>query len=147
MADLFGDWVPAEWINEVLKTVKETPWHTFLFLTKNPKRYLEFQFPNNCWLGITLTGEEPTFQVAERSIILSDIKNVKFVSYEPLLKKPKCFPNNIDWLIIGGLTPKPVHENEWVKELIDLLRISEIPIFLKDNLKYPEIIKKYPKII
>ena len=44
MADLFGDWVKMNWIERVIKVVKENPQHTFQFLTKNPKRYLEFEF-------------------------------------------------------------------------------------------------------
>ena len=38
MADLFGDWVPDEWIAEVFKACDAAPWHRYLFLTKNPKR-------------------------------------------------------------------------------------------------------------
>ena len=38
MADLFGDWVPDEWIEEVFKACDAAPWHRYLFLTKNPKR-------------------------------------------------------------------------------------------------------------
>lgn len=38
MADLFGEWVPNEWIAEVFKACDAAPWHRYLFLTKNPKR-------------------------------------------------------------------------------------------------------------
>ena len=38
MADLFGEWVPDEWIDEVFKVCEEAPQHTYLFLTKNPSR-------------------------------------------------------------------------------------------------------------
>lgn len=38
MADLFGEWVPDEWIAEVFKACDAAPWHRYLFLTKNPKR-------------------------------------------------------------------------------------------------------------
>ena len=38
MADLFGDWVPDEWIAEVFKACDAAPWHRYIFLTKNPKR-------------------------------------------------------------------------------------------------------------
>lgn len=38
MADLFGDWVPDEWIAEVFEACDAAPWHRYLFLTKNPKR-------------------------------------------------------------------------------------------------------------
>lgn len=39
MADLFGDWVPDEWIEEVFQACKAAPQHRYLFLTKNPDRY------------------------------------------------------------------------------------------------------------
>ncbi|MCG8515762.1 MAG: phage Gp37/Gp68 family protein, partial [Halanaerobiales bacterium] len=42
MADLFGDWVPESWINDVLNACHEACHHTYMFLTKNPKRYREF---------------------------------------------------------------------------------------------------------
>ena len=41
MADLFGRWVPTSWIVEVLDACRKAPQHRYLFLTKNPARYLE----------------------------------------------------------------------------------------------------------
>src|SRR5262249_19820369 len=38
MADLFGRWVPREWIEAVLDSVRAAPQWNFLFLTKFPKR-------------------------------------------------------------------------------------------------------------
>ena len=43
MGDLFGGWVPREWILKVLDVVRRFPKTTFLFLTKNPDRYLDFE--------------------------------------------------------------------------------------------------------
>ena len=43
MADLFGRWVPAEWIERVLTEVAANPQWNFLFLTKFPKRMSEFK--------------------------------------------------------------------------------------------------------
>jgi protein gp37 len=39
MADLFGPWVPDEWIYEVLDACIAAPQHTYFFLTKYPERY------------------------------------------------------------------------------------------------------------
>jgi protein gp37 len=68
MADLFGEWVPDTWIEEVLKTCESTPQHTYMFLTKNPKRYGQLNSKNhlynwdfakdNMWLGITVTKQD-----------------------------------------------------------------------------------------
>lgn len=41
MADLFGKWVPDGWIEEVFNSCKKAPQHNYLFLTKNPERYIE----------------------------------------------------------------------------------------------------------
>lgn len=40
MADLFGDWVPDEWIKKVFDACKAASGHRYLFLTKNPARYI-----------------------------------------------------------------------------------------------------------
>jgi len=40
MGDMWGTWVPDEWILAVLDHVKKFPETTFLFLTKNPRRYI-----------------------------------------------------------------------------------------------------------
>ena len=57
--DLWGEWVPNEWIEEVLKVVKKCPQHTFQFLTKNPQRYLDFEpLPDNSWAGTTVTSNK-----------------------------------------------------------------------------------------
>ena len=36
MADLFGSWVPDEWITRVMDAAVRVPRHTYIFLTKNP---------------------------------------------------------------------------------------------------------------
>jgi protein gp37 len=56
MGDLFGDWVPSEWILKVIEAIKNSPSSYFLFLTKNPERYMEFLdfYPENVVLGATI---------------------------------------------------------------------------------------------
>ncbi|MCM1478295.1 MAG: phage Gp37/Gp68 family protein, partial [Muribaculaceae bacterium] len=53
MADLFGDWVPNSWIEEVIEACRNAPQHSYLFLTKNVKRYAEYGVPTsgNMWYG------------------------------------------------------------------------------------------------
>lgn len=45
--DLFGDWVPREVIERILAVCRKTPKKLWFFESKNPKRYLEFLFPEN----------------------------------------------------------------------------------------------------
>ena len=148
MADLFGKWVPHEWIDNVLKTVRECPQHTFLFLTKNPKRYRLFNFPDNCWLGITVTDNE-SFWKNETML-----KPHGFISFEPLLEGIKLdllaymlSMGDVNWIIIGSLNagngPVPTNRGgthrEWVTELIK--EAHGIPVFVKDSLYelYPDL--------
>ncbi|MEM2909625.1 MAG: DUF5131 family protein [Nitrososphaerota archaeon] len=56
MGDLFGEWVPEEWIRSVLDIVRRQSQAYFMFLTKNPSRYLrlENEFPGNVVLAATI---------------------------------------------------------------------------------------------
>lgn len=53
MNDLFGAWVDRAQIKRILDYVSNSP-ATFLALTKNPARYLEFQLPSNLIAGATI---------------------------------------------------------------------------------------------
>lgn len=148
MADLFGDWVPREWIEKVFETVKACPWHNFYFLTKNPKRLAEFNpWLPNAWSGVTATDQKMMDEAMEGLRPVEGAR--KYISCEPLLG-PVILPKKlrINWLIIGGLTgpesktcqPKP----EWIKNLIDQAGDGGVPLFLKNNLRWPNKIQEWP---
>jgi protein gp37 len=149
MGDLFGNWVPAKWIEAVIEVAEDNPQHIFLFLTKNPERYREFKFPKNCWLGTTVTSYKDQDRVFKLPRYKEDGRTLNFVSFEPL-KGPVYISGwiwaHIDWVIIGAQTnpykpPKP----EWVKSIIIEARLHLKPIFLKDNLCWPENIQEFPE--
>lgn len=56
MGDMWGEWVPKEWIERVLRLLRSKFNTRFLFLTKNPRRYSEFQgkLAQNMMLGATI---------------------------------------------------------------------------------------------
>jgi DNA repair photolyase len=56
MGDMWGEWVPKEWVEKVLKALRSKPCCRFFFLTKNPRRYHDFQgmFTENMTLGATI---------------------------------------------------------------------------------------------
>ncbi len=65
MGDLWGEWIPSEWIRRVLAHMSKFPHTWFLFLTKNPDRYHEFidEMPENSILGVTIeTNRDYYFQ-------------------------------------------------------------------------------------
>jgi protein gp37 len=93
MGDLFGDWVPSEWILKVIDAISKSPSSNFLFLTKNPKRYMEFLdfYPKNLVLGATIeTNRDYTVSKApsttERYEFMKKLPyENKIVSVEPIM--------------------------------------------------------------
>jgi len=141
MADLFGEWVPNEWIQEVFKACAKAPWHTYIFLTKNPARYMDLILEGilkpepNFWFGSTVTVPEDLF-------FYCDGMNI-FVSIEPIMAQ---FPDddnnmirNIKWVIIGAETGnrsgKVIPEREWITGLVKQCHEAKTPVFLKDSVQ------------
>lgn len=139
MADLFGPWVPAEWIQQIIDTVTANPKWTFLFLTKNPERYLEFTWPDNVWLGTTVDRQARADKATAVMRVLS--APIKFISCEPVLENIQFDSLDcIDWLIIGAKS-KSTQEPEfqpvfdWVVNLVYEARKADVKVFCKPNLK------------
>ena len=145
MGDLFGEWVPKEWIESVLETVEQCPQHTFIFLTKNLKRYQSCLFPDNAWVGCTVTD------LRDKEIITLDAlkAKVKFLSIEPLLYGPNkdIDFNGIDWIIIGAQTGPRAKKYDLftVYNIIGQAGAQKIPVFIKDSIAEFSHIKQYPE--
>ncbi len=133
MADLFGDWVPDEWIDEVFAACEKAPQHRYMFLTKNPQRYVELaragKLPkkDNMWYGSTVTTMEEYFS--------SEITFNTFLSIEPILAPISPLTiENVKWVIIGAETGnrrnKVIPQKEWINNICKIT----IPVFMKDSL-------------
>lgn len=105
MADLFGKWVPEEWITSVIDTVADNPQWNFLFLTKFPIRMAEFEYPDNVWLGTT-ADRQWAVERAEKAftkIKASGFGGVCWLSCEPMLERLTFTSLDMfDWVIMGG---------------------------------------------
>jgi len=155
MADLFGHWVPQEWIDQVLRVVGENPQWNFIFLTKNPRRYLEIpDWPANCWIGATADCQL-RYNMAVEVFKKLQVKNVKFLSFEPLEEEIEVLVEDfrhIDWVIIGGRSktarmPEAQPEWPWVERIVSAARKTGVAIYYKPNLKIPPgkmAYKEYP---
>lgn len=136
--ELFGDWIPDDWIGYILDHIGDYPQHTFQILTKCSLRAMRFNFPSNVWLGATLN----TFEDWGRGYFLRETSaKLKFFSFEPLLgnffASSYALPlDSIRWIIIGAQTqPLVLPEREWVESIIMEADNLSIPVFLKNNLK------------
>lgn len=148
--DMWGSWVPPRWIADVVNTCALKPKNTFQFLTKNPARYKGWAFSENMWFGTTVDGTAMT-----KENVFNLLKNVspyriRFVSFEPLLDFPAFGSHvfaNLDWIIIGADSTRGAKKppKEWARALIKMARRHDVPVWVKDNYGYPEIIKEFPK--
>jgi protein gp37 len=93
MGDMFGYWVDGRIIQRIIEKVAQYPETDFLFLTKNPRRYHDFQFTDNCILGTTFEttkGEmvqSSAMSPLRRLSFLAEVKHKrKFISFEPLME-------------------------------------------------------------
>lgn len=135
MHDIFGEWVNGDWISWILDTAKNCPQHTFLFLTKNPKRYSDFDFPDNCWRGTTVIKDTDFYLTGEKT----------FISLEPLINPTDFKTIHTQGIIIGAMTGRNaiIPLKEWVLNLIKQAQKDKCKIFIKDNLLkiYPDLPK------
>ncbi len=136
MADLFGDWVPQEWIDAVLERVRAAQQWTFIFLTKNPKRLPTITWPDNAWVGATV-DVQARVQATEEA--LAAVRAcVRFVSCEPLQERVVFTrPELLDWLIVGAKSiggRKVQPEWAWVETLTSQARSVGAGVYMKPNL-------------
>lgn len=151
MCDMFGEWVPDEWILSVFEACKAASQHTYLFLTKNPKRYKELAdrdlLPraNNMWYGSSITKGDDDF--------FYSIRHHCFLSIEPLLENIGICENiDVEWVIIGAETgnrkEKVIPQKVWIDNIVESCRRESIPLFMKSSLREimgDEFVQKYPK--
>lgn len=115
MADLFGDWIDDEIIQQVISVTALHQKHQFYFLTKNPKKMQHFKFPNNTWVGVTVEDKSKLWRLEELKKVNAEYR---FISFEPLLGEVDIdlSQEKIDLVIIGGATGiKEKTQKEWDK--------------------------------
>lgn len=95
VSDMWGPWVPKEWIDRVLEVCSRYPDNEYLFQSKNPRRFSEFCFPRSArvLLGTTIETDKypPNFRTKappidrriEAMIKLYPLR--RFVTIEPIM--------------------------------------------------------------
>lgn len=146
MADLFGRWVPREWIDSVLDAVRAAPQWNFLFLTKFPVRMAEFDFPDNAWVG---TSVDCQARVANAEKSFRKVKaGVKWLSIEPMIE-PLTFADlaAFDWIVLGGAsssskTPEWHPPRRWIYSIEEQASKLGVRVYEKSNLW--QRVRQYP---
>lgn len=142
MADLFGKWVPDEWIKSVLEVIANNPKWTFLLLSKFPIRMAEFEYPPNVWLGTSVDYQWAVSRAekAFTKIKASGFEGVCWLSCEPMMERLTFDSLTMfDWVVMGGSskstqTPEYVPPFDDIAHLYNQARQSNCKVYFKTNL-------------
>jgi DNA repair photolyase len=155
MGDMFADFVSFEWIKQVFDHVRKFPEADFLFMTKNPNRYLELfpYIPENTILGVTIeTTNDEIMQTdkvsnaplpSQRYLAMKALDwKRKIVSIEPIIDFDlDLFTNWIEeinpFLVYVGYDNycHDLREPELKKTNELMQRISEISLVIRKTLR------------
>ena len=161
MNDLFAEAVPEEYIHKILDKTRERLWSsTFLFQTKNPRRFMDFagEFPDGSTFATTIesnrnlirTNAPPPeqrmkdFLEFKEGMMEENLSHLYEITIEPIMK----FDLFILTAWIEGVEPDlvsigadskghhlPEPSEEEVVELVRQLEHAGIEVHLKKNLK------------
>jgi protein gp37 len=145
MADLFGKWVPDQWIKSVFEAAIASPEWEYLFLTKWPKRYSMLASLPKAWFGASIVKQGDVERVT-RDMTSFDVHPgiVRWISLEPMLE-PIIF-DDLSWcdlVVIGaqtstrqpdGFVPAFSPKFEWVADVVTQCIEQGVPYYLKPNL-------------
>lgn len=165
MADLFGEWVPDEWIAEVFRACDAAPQHRYLFLTKNPERLCKMAsaYKIRRWNEKHEGNTHPQTEEYAQTLSLPshsnwwfgttmDSKNARrfqggnyfntFTSIEPLTEHMAVGLGSFGsdkWVIIGAETGnrkgKIAPKREWVENIVEAAQMTGMKVFMKESLR------------
>ena len=140
MCDLFGEWVPDNWIEQVFEACAAAPQHKYLFLTKNPERYEALAtaglLPDaeNMYFGSTITTPDDAHYYGGLHT-----SRKRFLSIEPVLAEFEPMGRLwTDWVIVGAETGKRkgliVPKRRWINNICEQADFAGVPVFMKESL-------------
>lgn len=172
MADVFGDWVPSEWLARLFALMAACPEQTFLLLTKDPES-AEVVLENEDWqeaveadagefshgyegdwplpnvhLGATVESNREWERAAN---LVQARAAVHWLSLEPLLGRVDRVPlKHIEWVAVGAQTGPGARKPDvvWLAELRERCERAGIPLWMKSNLQSvwgADLVQQLPK--
>jgi protein gp37 len=160
MSDLFHPKVPDTFIAQVFLIMMMAPIHTFMILTKRPKRMMKwvknryYQNPlPNVWLGVSVEDQKTADE--RIPLLLQMPAALRFISVEPMLGiidleqagNNACIEwwenNGIGWVICGcesGPGARPM-KMSWAADLKHQCVFSDVPFFFKQAMIKGKLVK------
>jgi protein gp37 len=140
MSDLFQDFVPDDYIVEVVKVMMEADSHTYQILTKRSARMRDLlngklsfaAAAQHIWWGVSV--EDRKYGVGRIEHLQAANVAVRFLSVEPLLEDIGTLNlDGIHWVIVGGESgpgARPMPET-WVQSVLTQCRAAGVHFFFK----------------
>jgi len=155
MTDLMHSDHTSEAISYVMEVILQGTQHTYVVLTKRPKRIREvlrepagtaWPIPN-LWLGVSVEDQETADDRIPK--LLDQWQGHRLVSVEPMLAPVDLsqYLSRLEWVIIGaesGPGRRPC-KLDWIRELVKDVVEAGVPVFVKQAevngrlVKMPEI--------
>ncbi len=139
MSDLFGEFVPDDFLIQVFDVMRRTPQHTYQVLTKRAERMRAWtrnqswlRGASHIWLGVSV--EDRKYGLPRVKHLREATAAVRFLSIEPLLEPlGRIDLRSIDWVIVGGESGAGAREMhpDWVREIRDQCRKAGVAFFFK----------------
>jgi protein gp37 len=140
MSDLFHEAVPDSYIQQVVRVMEITDWHTYQVLTKRDDRLRDMLCGplasaselDHIWWGVSVENRKqglPRIDSLRRAPA-----TVRFLSIEPLLEDLGTINlAGIDWVIVGGESgwgARPM-DPSWVTSIQEQCEAEGVPFFFK----------------
>lgn len=152
MSDTFHKDITDSQIKELLDECEWNDPNIFQILTKRAERIVNFEYPFNVWLGVTVETAKHKDRI---EYLRQTNAPVKFLSCEPLLEDlGELDLMGIDWVICGGESghkARPMHP-DWVRNIQRQCEKQNVPFFfkqwgeftpVKSSIEYLELPKTY----
>jgi protein gp37 len=143
LADLYGPWVPDEWITRVHAAMCAHGRWQYVTQTRFPARYIGLELPPGAWVGTSVDAQGQV-RAAEEAARRIDAPVIRWLSLEPL-REPLSFTDLSlwDWVVIGaqtetrqpdGTVPAFAPPFDWVARLVTAARDAGCRVYLKPTL-------------
>src|SRR5271157_1287780 len=137
--DIFVDGLPDDDIRKILEVCDKTTKWTYVFVTEHPARLADFQFPDNCWVGVIVATQEkaqeaiPALKNVRASARFLEIdcseERLSFEDLEP-----------VDWIVVTAKDPSEQPTWEDVFELESAVYDHDKRIHYKPTVDWEQII-------
>jgi hypothetical protein len=140
--DIFDGKQAAEVVDSIFDVVEQRPNFNFLFLTENPGTADNRRFPDNAWIGTSVSGMNDLMKVTSLKRVKARVRFIICNIGDEELVFDKSHLKKIGWVIIRSATPESKPPAKRILEMMMKAVDSKCRVFLAD----PTLLREFPSI-